>query len=483
MQTVYKVAERVVVWLGEASKDTQEAFELLAHMTAVVNEESQISAVPGKDKTFTGQDLKDRGVPEPTHDAWQALDAIYWREWWTRAWIIQEVAFATEIEVLCGSERCSWQALVACSQFIIRHSMNAITRLDPQRAVQLSDFNNRIRGRSVVSQGSDTQLLQLLFQARTSYATDGRDKLYAILGIASNAVNPVLRPDYHKPVVDVYTSVASYFIDRDRNLDILSFVEDHRFRRKDDLPLWVPDWEVHPPVFPFYTHPQWTRMRATGTTTAMCSFSPDKKFLTVRGQEIDIVEHSGACFLEFVPLPGSVKTRTPGYQEMFDFLMLHRRWQWQKLATKLKTYPTGESIMSAYSKTLVAGMPMDDPEEHHRTWLRFWETAALQGGRFISIAHAELSEEELSRANEYMSSQHRAAFGRRFFTTKKGYMGLGPSLGLRGCIVVLLHGGRTPYIFRMKGASYEFVEECYVQGLMNGEGLAGVEVQKDFVIK
>ena len=51
-------------------------------------------------------------------------------------------------------------------------------------------------------------------------------------------------------------------------------------------------------------------------------------------------------------------------------------------------------------------------------------------------------------------------------------MGLAQSGVWLGNTVVVLHGGRTPYLLqRIRRKGYRFVEECYVHGLMNGEAL------------
>jgi len=84
----------------------------------------------------------------------------------------------------------------------------------------------------------------------------------------------------------------------------------------------------------------------------------------------------------------------------------------------------------------------------------------------------DLSTEDLARATYFMKAQQRAAYGRRFFTTKNGYMGLSPSLARIDDIIVILLGGKTPFILRKIGTrGYRFIGERYVQGMMTGEAL------------
>jgi len=50
--------------------------------------------------------------------------------------------------------------------------------------------------------------------------------------------------DYSKTVSEVYQHLAKYFINRDRNLDILCILSTHRGPESSDLPSWTPDWRV-----------------------------------------------------------------------------------------------------------------------------------------------------------------------------------------------------------------------------------------------
>ena len=98
-------------------------------------------------------------------------------------------------------------------------------------------------------------------------ATDPRDKVYSVLGLArvpmtttAETPAPDLRTltfpvDYTKSVSEVYQDVVKYFVNRDRNLDILSILLTHRNSSSDnDLPSWVPDWRVPVSEIPITAH-------------------------------------------------------------------------------------------------------------------------------------------------------------------------------------------------------------------------------------
>ncbi|KAF2735902.1 hypothetical protein EJ04DRAFT_434201 [Polyplosphaeria fusca] len=63
-----------------------------------------------------------------------------------------------------------------------------------------------------------------------------------------------------------------------------------------------------------------------------------------------------------------------------------------------------------------------------------------------------------------------STFGRRFFLTKRGFMGLGPAATTLGDSVCVLFGGQVLYVLRENDElTHEFIGECYVHGMMDGQ--------------
>ena len=84
--------------------------------------------------------------------------------------------------------------------------------------------------------------------------------------------------------------------------------------------------------------------------------------------------------------------------------------------------------------------------------------------------------------------------GRRFFITRKGYMGIGPAEMEVGNHVYIFMGGTMPFVLRDRGKPHDnkrkrahrgeceacrmefenrfaLVGDCFVQGIMDGEGV------------
>jgi len=69
------------------------------------------------------------------------------------------------------------------------------------------------------------------------------------------------------------------------------------------------------------------------------------------------------------------------------------------------------------------------------------------------------------------------AKGRSFCRTDTGHLGWVPADAEEGDCVCILFGGRTFYVLRPDGDEhYRLIGECYLHGLMQGEGVDKLEV-------
>jgi len=64
--------------------------------------------------------------------------------------------------------------------------------------------------------------------------------------------------------------------------------------------------------------------------------------------------------------------------------------------------------------------------------------------------------------------------GRRFFSTKRGRMGLAPSTILVGDMVCVILGCQVPLIIQKVNGHQVLVGEAYVHGIMDGEVIEGL---------
>lgn len=81
-----------------------------------------------------------------------------------------------------------------------------------------------------------------------------------------------------------------------------------------------------------------------------------------------------------------------------------------------------------------------------------------------------------------LTSEARGGVGRAFFITQDGSIGKGPLLAQPNDIVVILFGGKTPYVLRPTDVDgeYLFVGECYIHGIMYGEHIEKLKAEGKF---
>jgi hypothetical protein len=101
MRQIYSNATEVLVWLGESTRTSDYAMDFLSQGSR------QESAKQWFKSTITDSlSLYER--------EWYAALLTFRREYWKRVWIIQEVALAAKLRIICGSRTVSWGVAVDC---------------------------------------------------------------------------------------------------------------------------------------------------------------------------------------------------------------------------------------------------------------------------------------------------------------------------------------------------------------------------------
>jgi hypothetical protein len=204
MGQIYERAESVMIWLGPAADNSDEAMDFLETM-----------------KEQTREDLNPiefgRNFLSPKcYSQWTALLRLCERDYWKRTWIIQEVLLATRIEVHCGAWKVDWTAFdspwVQDFQYILA------ARSSPPREAEavLQSLPFRLGSRrKTLLQARPSSLEELLWNFRDSYCTDHRDKVFALLQLASdNSQDGAPVADYSKDRIEVLLDVLRFYRSR-----------------------------------------------------------------------------------------------------------------------------------------------------------------------------------------------------------------------------------------------------------------------------
>jgi hypothetical protein len=110
------------------------------------------------------------------------------------------------------------------------------------RLADLQALQSRVNERRW-SNADNTFPLQRVFEiSMTSLSSLPVDRIYAYLGLVSEASWQGLTIDYTRSTTDTYIQATLAMIRSTKSLSILSFVEDSALRKAQGLPSWVPDY-------------------------------------------------------------------------------------------------------------------------------------------------------------------------------------------------------------------------------------------------
>jgi ankyrin repeat protein len=197
MRDIYSQAEEVVIWLGHATNQTNCLMESLRRLEEYATMHEHRSWDLKQWITFW--ELVPR---DPIHKLSEGLDLLLRRPWFRRVWILQEVAKANRASVWCGTKS------VTAHTFTLAPPLIGVK---PERHCQavLDIMPGRLREKSWWKENRD--LYNLLLKFGESEANDPRDRVYALLGISSDAWNTAsLRPDYRKSLQTVIYDTALF---------------------------------------------------------------------------------------------------------------------------------------------------------------------------------------------------------------------------------------------------------------------------------
>ncbi|KAL9036236.1 MAG: hypothetical protein Q9180_004415 [Flavoplaca navasiana] len=281
MHRIYQSASRVVVWLGPEADDSNLA------MAAIEKMGSSFDSA-----TMRLEDACNVPDVDISDTAWQALGRLFRRSWYKRIWILQEVSASENVIVVCGPQSVPWTTFCFAG-FYIHYRAGREPGPSP---IKDSGYEAHFtlcsimfnRTMSEDSRRRETGLLRLLTQFRHCEATNPKDKVYALLGMASDMPDDAdFKPNYAKPVAEVYQDLVEFIVTKDRNLDILRACEISG--PEHDLPSWVPDWSRASSYQALHSFASTLPNSASGNSVAVTHIPEGSSTLVAQGVYVDIV--------------------------------------------------------------------------------------------------------------------------------------------------------------------------------------------------
>ncbi|KAL8673283.1 MAG: hypothetical protein Q9168_002281 [Polycauliona sp. 1 TL-2023] len=513
MRLVYKSAARTIIWLGIKTPGIHHVF----HLSQTIAEIKVATATAYTHINDTSPDPVERELDTIT----EILDAHPQ----------VEVVVSASCIAKCEDLEIDFISILSTAIHV------SLRRTSPVEGVPLALWNaiylmkqpggSRLPGLSKHDiQESIGPILSVAMGTRDFKATDPRDKIFSILGIADEGLIPVLasttvvasdpsslsmrlwkraqrgltglfesinqagpnldlvrpealRADYSKGVVEVYRDFARFMM---RNppglLTVLSCVQHLGDSLSDSFPSWVPKWHQPRSVSPIGAIP--------GFLAGLCddrfphfavlhdspltnpSFYPNT--LSLDGYFVDrIVALSIIIQLSKFEWPPV----EDWYREIFGTRML-------PLSRQLSQ--EGDLPQLAFCKTLSAGLvgplvgahmhPLHLDGKHAMAEHEFQAhaDAAAYLMRY-QTSNSGLPSTELASLSEaastgslqrYLMGLYRVAINRRVYRTQSGLLGLGPKVMKRGDEVCVLFGASVPFVLRRVDDHHLFAGDTYI---------------------
>ena len=138
----------------------------------------------------------------------RSLQDLFYRPYWTRRWIIQEIAVASQVRILCGDISLSLRDFVlAVTQCLKSKYWQSDVEAPKYYFDQIMYFRE-----TYSTQNSKLSLAEAVILGKSYQSIDPRDKIYALLGLMGDTINSFLRPNYEDTLANVYANATRHFI-------------------------------------------------------------------------------------------------------------------------------------------------------------------------------------------------------------------------------------------------------------------------------
>ena len=204
MRHIYAEAWRVLVYLGEATDDSDLAMKLIGQIDDKYRPSKQIEK--------------------------SSIANLFQRNYFNRTWIIQEVALADSLVFYCGQSSAFFPPYAALRKTV-------------EYATESQVAPPWMRHCQTTERLGATDLVHLVIQSQRCQCADPRDRVFALLGLLNSTDSEGFVPDYSLSVENVFIGLAAHALQR-RSLDSSRIFQLAVGTEPltPCLPSWTPNW-------------------------------------------------------------------------------------------------------------------------------------------------------------------------------------------------------------------------------------------------
>ena len=477
MKDIYSQCTSDLIWLGAEQSDTGLALATLQRLQSLEVQRDNRNRWNNK-----------LAVNELSFEQFWALKSLLvLPRLWQRVWVMQEIACCPRAEIILGHVSISWDVLssildhTGIPDFYHRpwsHPTHEQEVWDLFTKTQIISHQRDVIKEAIPHQ--EQSLLDVLARFRGASRSDPRDKIYGLLGLASDQFD--IKPDYSKALSTVYTEVVLAAIDRGKDLDIIcqsQWPVGAAEMRRTDLPTYVPDFSYTEEVHIMFAQ-----------RDIFCAGDAEI------GSPVEITKgRLSICAIqlgELLPLKVPLAAGRSYPLSSLSDDGLFRGWMPNSLPGGDCTYHTGEDAFQAYWRTLLldchaypTARLLTTGLAHFRGLFNDWRKAILKHFDWKeststgdpSDTHDVFGQVWYSNPGTYQHIEHVLARWHFAITTEKQYYCMVPHESREGDRIVVVKGAKVPLVIRPAtesnsppGSCFTLVGTAYVHGFMDGEG-------------
>lgn len=397
-------------------------------------------------------------------------------------WTVQEAILPPDCVIMYASWRTDWALLDTAYDNWIAHTLrccyqpykdyfpaewDVIRRLFWDTAVEMVEY------RQTFSDPKWRDWLNLTRDFGSRKATNPRDHVYGLLGLANKDYAAKIVPDYAADVIDVYAQSMRAMLEEYRG-DLRPLTR-HVFNiDTPGLPSWVPDFSKHNKALAKRENVRqaWYELYDASLDHKSAIRYPNSKQMCLGGVFVDQISH---------------------ISEDFESLLVLRLQSWWSLIKEtISPFGLNESRSEKLHRTIrgdVKQYSKLETGEKHTRWERLDSTRDQFAEAWPDILEGKVelgtTDSGTKIAVDSQTNQ------RTFFVTEKGHMGFADPGVQPGDEVWLLYGGNVLFCLRPAEvpseekplATFFFLGTCYLDGFMDGEILDGPHREREVLLQ
>ena len=252
MQDIYHHADGVIAWLGEATEIDKRGFAFIDRLLEIFAKNSSIDAETQESgfdyQNLSKADLEGLGIPRIEDAAWDDLRSVMEKAWFSRVWVVGELLLAKESRFQCGSVVLHTDTLLQFASSFMETPLYRDIMISRPQAMSHSNACRLSALKSRLDKGETLTIFDLLWHTTHFEASDPRDKVFSMVGLASDLDSTFI--DYSDAIPhQMLLRLAKHLLNISDNetplapnLSMLSYSQ--AISQTLEVPSWVPNWTV-----------------------------------------------------------------------------------------------------------------------------------------------------------------------------------------------------------------------------------------------